>query len=309
MRIYNKKNIRYVIYILLYLLYTINIFGAGGENSAAFLKIGVGAEGSALGDAYTVLSEGAVASYWNPANIVQSKKSEIYLYYNSWITDIKQQFISSSFYSQKNKSSISISISYLNSGDIPIYEIVDKSPVYKYSSYSAKDIALSISYSKLFDNISAGISLKTINEKIANYKTNAAAVDAGITYKIPGNKFKISGAILNFGEKIKFDKDGFDLPLTVKFGAAYTGKVFNRDFDIAAEIVKIINEDVDYKTGIQLHLPFDIITRAGYNNSYNIGSNYSFGFGKKFDKIYFNYAWLPSSKVEDAHKFSLNYCW
>ena len=53
-----------------------------GISTAQFLKIGVGARASALGDAFVAIANDASALYWNPAGLVQFKNDEIIFSHN-----------------------------------------------------------------------------------------------------------------------------------------------------------------------------------------------------------------------------------
>jgi hypothetical protein len=300
------------IFIFVTFIFIVSLYSAAGENALAFLKIGIGPSASALGDAFTVLSKGAESSYWNPAGIVSSRKNEIYLYQNFWIEDISQQYVSAVFYRPDNDLSIALSAMYLNTGDMPYREILGDQPVIdnlRYSDYSGKDLAITFSFSKMFDDFSAGINLKVIEEKIHTYSATVIAADFGLNYYDVRDNLNFSVVVLNFGSRAKFVQESFDIPLTVKIGGTYSNLVFNKDYDLAVDIVKTLNENIGYRIGGQIHLPYQIILRTGYNSSYDIGKKINLGFGKKFGAIDFNYSWSPSSLVDDAHKFSLGYTW
>jgi len=64
-----------------------------GISTAQFLKIGVGARASALGDAFVAIANDVSALYWNPAGLVQFKNDEIIFSHNKWVVDINHDFL------------------------------------------------------------------------------------------------------------------------------------------------------------------------------------------------------------------------
>lgn len=287
------------------------LHSAAGQNALAFLKIGVGPSASGLGEAYSVLAQGAEATYWNPAGIVSTRKNEVYLYHNSWIEGISQQYISAVVHRPQRDISYGLSAMFLNTGNMPYREIIGDQPHYSlvYSSYSAKNLAIVGSFSKMLNNYSYGFNLKIIEEKIHTYSTNVIAFDFGMNFYNVTDRLNLSFVVQNFGTQAKFDKESFDIPLTFRAGSTFSGLVYERDYDLAFDLVKTINESIGYRLGAQVHLPYQITLRTGYNTCYDIGTKFNLGFGKRFGSIDFNYAWTPSSLVDDAHKISLGYTW
>jgi len=51
-----------------------------GTSAANFLKIGVGARATAMGDAFTGLANDGTCLYWNPAGLTQLEKRECLVY-------------------------------------------------------------------------------------------------------------------------------------------------------------------------------------------------------------------------------------
>ena len=61
---------------------------SAGRTAADFLLIGVGARAAGMGRTYTAVSEGAPASYWNPAGLSGVEGGEVVLSHFSWFQDI-----------------------------------------------------------------------------------------------------------------------------------------------------------------------------------------------------------------------------
>ena len=65
------------------------IFEKVGTFGAQFLKIGVSARATAMGSAYTAVSDNAEALYWNPAGIVSVRGSQLNINHVQWPADVK----------------------------------------------------------------------------------------------------------------------------------------------------------------------------------------------------------------------------
>ena len=63
-----------------------------GIVAASFLKIGVGARASAMGEAFSALTSDGTSLYWNPTGLTEIKRKEVSATYNSWFEEIKQGY-------------------------------------------------------------------------------------------------------------------------------------------------------------------------------------------------------------------------
>src|SRR5512146_2945577 len=63
-----------------------------GTASMEFLKIGVGARASGMGESFVAMANDASALFWNPAGIAQFKDNEVIAAHANWLVDIKHDF-------------------------------------------------------------------------------------------------------------------------------------------------------------------------------------------------------------------------
>lgn len=83
-----------------------------------------------------------------------------------------------------------------------------------------------------------GTNLKILNSRLVDeISTISFAIDAGISYKI-FDKLNTGISIQNLGGKIKYSREGDNLPLTIRLGASYK---FVPNLLAAVELVKIYN--------------------------------------------------------------------
>jgi len=163
---------------------------AAGTTSADFLNLPVGARASAMGGAYSAISEEASAVYWNPAGLVQIPKLSAIFMRTQYVADISYQYAA---YAHR------LSYDSVIAGAVFLTDIgaIDRTDIdgTNLGTFAPRDQVFTISYSKaileLSDkdmDVSLGVSGKYIRSTIVE-SAKAYAGDLGImTYnftKIP----------------------------------------------------------------------------------------------------------------------------
>ena len=93
-------------------------------------------------------------------------------------------------------------------GDIPVTTTL--TPEGDGSTFSPSFFNIALSYAHMFENkVSVGVTVKSINESVANASARAVALDAGVQY-VTGEKdnFKLGISLRNVGNKMRFTGDG-----------------------------------------------------------------------------------------------------
>ena len=90
-----------------------------GISTVQFLKIGVGARASAMGEAFVSVANDASALYWNPAGVVQAKQNQLIISHNNWVADINHEFIGGIYKFSKNDA-VGISFTSLHMDNMPV---------------------------------------------------------------------------------------------------------------------------------------------------------------------------------------------
>jgi len=149
------------------------VFADAGENALQFLRIGMGAEASAVGGAYSAAARGVNAVYWNPAGLSGIEMNEVQFNHMNMLGDINQTYIA--YATPSRFGSLGFSYSQLNSGEVDKTTIntANLLPVSQ-GTTNMKDVAFAVSYgNKHSELLSYGCSLKFVQEDIAgvNEKT------------------------------------------------------------------------------------------------------------------------------------------
>ena len=96
----------------------IPVYAAGGSDSAAFLKIPVGAGPAAMGGAYTSLATDAYAPVWNPAGLANIPRTEIAGQHLSYLNSMNYEFAGLAIPLKTMHHGLGFTAQYLTSGDI-----------------------------------------------------------------------------------------------------------------------------------------------------------------------------------------------
>lgn len=299
-------------------------FNKSGRTALQFLKIGIGARETALGETGTVFSRGVNAAFWNPASI-------------SDITRFESSFSYSRLYADLNYSSgalgvrlgrlgiMAISVATLDYGDIVealiqgpdgSYDPRIKKADGSYQTFSGSDMLLGLSYAReVTDRLAIGITWKYLNESLFEYDASTNAFDIGTYYNTGFHGLRLAMCAQNYGQPVTFLGDtsaiqtGYDIPLYFKFGAAISliaaeDGLFsignNHLLQVSAEAINSNDYGERYHFGIEYWFMDFLAVRGGYRKNYAEG-NVAFGFGLKprvaglnlvVDYSYVNYEYL-----------------
>ncbi|MEW5694095.1 MAG: PorV/PorQ family protein, partial [Candidatus Hydrogenedentota bacterium] len=277
---------------------------AGNENKAgaAFLKIGVGAEPTALGGGYTALADDVHSLYWNPAGLGDVKTREVLFMHNEWFEGINYEYLG--FVMPWHRAAVGFTVSYLDYGDMNRYLISATQTPVPTGTFSADDLALGLGYGFEFtEQVKLGIVGKYICEEIDDADASTLAIDVGIKYRMGYEGLEFGIAVKDIGDKLRFDRDKYSLPLTVRLGLGYTYSHWR----IGIDGVKPRDDTWGINTGIEYSFSDYLFLRVGYDSLYDAGSGFTAGVGFKMDSFCVDYAYGDSKNLDNTHRFSLRY--
>ncbi len=195
------------------------IFEKVGTVGAQFLKIGVGARATAMGEAFVPIADDASTIYWNPAGIARISGSELTLSHSSWPADISHQFAGAVFSYVTIPGVFAVSIAALQMD--PMREITAHRPEGTGEMFDAGDMALGLTYARsLTDRFSFGGTLKWIHMGLADEKAEGFVGDFGTLYDTGFRGVKIGMVVQSLGPGMKFVDQEFPMPVTFKFGVS-----------------------------------------------------------------------------------------
>ena len=292
------------------LLFCVTHVRADGEGTAGapFLKIGTSARAEAMGSAYTAVVNDVDSTFWNPAGLMQLKRSSIGLTHLEWFEDIRYEYIS---YADKYDyvGAVGLSLGFLYLGNIPktLETATGDYDVYNSGgTFGASDLLINFAWA---GNVGwrehkVGVGVKIIQESIDDNSSFNFGIDLGNQWLISKTRWyrnldKTSGivniipstvgiSVKNVGTPVKFFSQNDPLPLTAGLGMAY--KFLDDDLTAALDFnyqtvegLMTIHMGAEYwihtgvKTGPDQTL--DVALRAGYRTGYDSTTAPGFSFG------------------------------
>ena len=290
-----------------------------GTSAGAFLKLGTGApEGQALGNAYTALSNGTQALFWNPAGAATNTTRELQFSYMQWYEGVGDYAVG--YIQPMGKTMLGATVRYMRLGSLEYRESVGIP--FDYSGDAVKDLVAGVSLARTFFTVlDLGATAKYINENNAGTRNINAAFDLGAKLRLLNNKVMLGFMGQNLG-------DPDEVPTALRGGVALN----SRYFTIAGEGVKYVDDKFRYGVGLAIHIPEDIVQvatfdlRVGYYNRESTGwaeegsiadkigldttSKITLGFGFFSSEIFgyglgLDYAMMPSGALGTAHQLAV----
>lgn len=269
--------------------------------AAPFLTIGVGAKGTALGNANTVDVTGAEAMFWNPSGIALENEGSSS---SSAFLSVYQYFVDVSIYSaglvfplgESGDKNFGFAVNYLDYGrmDVRTVELLDGTG----ATFGSHDLSIGLSYAQsLTDNFFFGGTAKLIQQKIYDMSAQTFAIDLGFILNTDYlNGLSLGASISNFGGKMQMDgvnaqyfqdidptsdgnnedvparlyMDDWDIPLSFKFGIKLPViKQENLELLLLSEAQQTNDNDLNIDSGSQLSYLSNTIkfhARVGYRD-------------------------------------------
>jgi hypothetical protein len=212
-----------------------------GTAGFQFLRIGVGARETALGESGTAFAEGAGAIFWNPAGLTNGDRTEVQFFYNPWFASIKQSFMAAKIPITADNV-VGLSVNLLSMDDME--ETTIDEPQGTGRKFTSGDMALGATYAqRISDRFTAAVTAKYVREYIWDMVADGWAFDIGMQYRFDnlylgmvmkdfGPNKEISGGQLEMNQQIFENWDtspalvsvvpkDIRLPVSFQFGAGY----------------------------------------------------------------------------------------
>lgn len=273
-----------------------------GNSGLAFLKLGVGSRGLAMGEAYTAIAGDPTALHFNPAALSLSKTTQILLMHRRWFQDAKTDFISA----KASIAQFTVGVA-VNATSVENIEI-RTTPGTSLGTFSARNAAIGIGAAYEIDqSVCIGMTANYIYEKIYIQDAQGIGINVGILYCSPWD-IRFALAVNNLGTMSKLNHEATKLPTQIRFGSAYEIgiKPLNSIVTTAVDIVSSTKENKSH-VNLGAELTFDDIfsTRLGYQTGYAV-RNFSTGVGVRYTLFHFDYAFAPSLyNLGSAHTFTV----
>jgi hypothetical protein len=311
-----------VVVVLAGTCWSAEIFEKVGTVGAQFLKIGVGARGVAMGEAFVAVTGDATSTYWNPAGIASIEGSQFTLNHSSWLAELSHEYAAYVFSYKFIPGVLAVSATVLQMDPLPeTSEFKQEGTGY---SFDAGSMAFGLTYARMLtDRFSFGGTVKWVHEGLADFSGETVAVDLGTIYDTGFRDIKIGMAFVNMGSGYTFIPGGKESPMPVMFKVGGSLPLMNTpdhrvlgaaEFNHPPDGAERLNVGGEYV--FQRFAPnFEVAVRGGYRfNRDEEGLAGGFGIRFPFVRIglinkpsiwSIDYCYSDMGLLENSHKISL----
>ncbi len=281
---------------VLMLMFCSNSFAQLAGTAGAFSRMGFGARGMGMGNAFTAVKTGENSGYYNPAIVALLKENSASLSYGILSLD---RNMNSMFYSQPIDTNAGIAFGILNSG----VSKIDGRDIdgFHTETYSTSENQFSLSFALRIRTITIGLTTKLYYYSLfKEVSSTSVGFDFGVVYPITSN-ITLAGALKDFNAKYRWDTSKLygqlgnttfeNFPTRQAVGISYA---FDEQLGlISAEIEKSSESTTIVRVGGEI-TPIDALTlRAGIDGwdlKNSDQAHPSFGFTLRTDYT----EWKPS---------------
>jgi hypothetical protein len=241
-----------------------------GTAGLQFLEIGVSARATAMGGAFSAVTNDVFSVYYNAAGMAALNKKQAAFSHIDYPAGIHYEFAALAMPVRKLGGVLAFSVYDFQSGDIPVTTY--NFPAGTGEITKAQDLAFGVSFARyLTDHFSFGITGKFIMEALADREATGWAADVGTLYETGFRNFRIAMRISNFGPNFRFGpadegfKD-FPLPIDFHFGTAIDVVASNRHrTTLAFEGSHPADNLEKFNTGLEYWYSEKLALRLGLN--------------------------------------------
>ena len=283
-------------------------FNKAGSAGLQFLKIGVGARETGMGEAVSGTIKDADAVFWNVAGLAYVDHNEVNVSYDQWLIESRHSAAVAAF--PFNSFVVAVSAVSLLIKDFE--ETTAQQPDGTGRMVSAGDILVGLAVARRFtDKLSIGVQLKYVNEKLDNYSIGNVLFDVGTIYNTGFHDLHLGFSLQHYGPDMKIVNQVYRTPLLFRLSAG-DNIINTNDFKLLTEVDLIHPTDNNewVNCGVEGTFLNMISLRAGYRFNRDLG-NVSFGVGVVppsfgFLKVKVDYSFVPYGNIfGDIHRISL----
>jgi hypothetical protein len=290
--------------IVVMLLIAISAWAQGGSGLTA-LQIGSSARATAMAEAYTAVAQDASAPLWNPAGMAWMSKRQLHLTHNEWVQGINHE--ATSLAGPGRWLAWGVHASLTNVGDIEQRTSASEEPL---STFSAHTFSIGLALArKVTEQVSVGLNVNYLYEKIYAESANGYAVDLGLYYVTPVRGLSAAAVLQNFGAMSALYREKTDLPKTARLGVAYLLPLGmqNHNVQLAADFVQLIDQESYVNVGVEMWPLAMLALRTGYASNHS-NRDWTMGFGLAVKNLMLDYAYVPfKQSLGNTHQFSLTF--
>jgi long-subunit fatty acid transport protein len=295
-----------------------------GTSSATFLRIGIGARAQGMGGTFVAVADDPSAIFWNPAGLASLQSREVAASHVDWPSDVNYDHLTLVLPSRRLGGSIGIQFGVLSTH---IQETTDLQPFGTGTEFSYSDVVAGASFARRWtDKLLVGAGAKFVREDLGSQVggpvTNAVLFDAGSIFYLGLGSVRVAAALTNFGAEMRpsgryvspysgeeRDYDGFDPPMTFRFGAAFEPiETATQRVTTSIEMGQPADNQLQMQAGIEWSYHRTFALRTGYDANadllkFSAGAGAIARFGTLRGSL--DYAYTDGGDLGAVHRMSL----
>ena len=237
-------------------------FTKAGSAGLQFLKIGVGGRESAMGEAFTSLSDDVNAVFWNVAGIGFVTDPQVTFSHTNWLVESTHD----AFALAIPLKSFVIGLSAISFKIKEFEETTVLEPNGTGNMVGAGDYLVGLSLARRFtDKLTIGLQIKYVQEVLDNRSFENMLFDIGTIYHTGFRDLKLAFALQHFGPDMVLAEQQFRTPLLFRVGAS--DKIVASDFHrlvASIELVHPTDASEWINTGVEYTFMNILALRGGY---------------------------------------------
>ncbi|MBD3169832.1 MAG: PorV/PorQ family protein [candidate division Zixibacteria bacterium] len=301
-----------------------------GKSAYSFLKVGVSARAQAMGGAMVALADDEYSAFYNPAGLgrlvpiteVEDQYGDWHevegdidnffaASYNNYVADIQSGYLTY-IKRQGYSGMLGFAVDYFNYGS---FDRTDANNAHL-GTFTASDIAIGATYGqRASKNLYWGLTAKFIYQKLEDYSSDGAALDAGIIYILGDDRTSIGLSARNIGVQLKGLTENHKDPLPTSVHAGVAHALQGLPVNFSGQVDYPFDYDISFKAGVEFTGIDPLFLRAGWDSSgkdYETGSSrdnlggFSGGFGYAWKNYHFDYSYSSFADLGNSHRISIS---
>lgn len=283
-----------------------------GTTGFVWLKAVSDAEVSAAGECIAA-RDGTAGILVHPAAIVTGMDhGTVKLSYVSHYVDTQYGSIG---YANKIKDRyLGVRVTYVNYGDF----IATNSSGDRTGSFTAGDMGISFNIGKQpREDLKIGATVSYLTSKIQDFTAQAATLDLGAIYTPPFEGLTVGAMLMNVGKVLSGYSSSYTDKLPLFLTVGFRKSLQHSPFTLMADVTFPNDSDISFAFGVEANVNDRFFLYGGTRSRSDVDllsqkskTNFSgvrtMGFGLNLDRYRFNYAYCPSSDLDNVHKITLS---
>jgi hypothetical protein len=303
------------------------------QTGCQFLSVGTDARATAMGEAYTTVEGSSASLFYNPAGMARMNKTvEFTATQMKWIADINYVAGSMGFRPFHGRFGvIGVSFMSIDYGDLQGTRVADNDQGFEETgNFAPSAYTIGVGYANdLTDRFAVGGQVKYVHQDLGSstiplnneapyvteekdYAQSVFAFDFGTVYKTGFKSMVFGMSVRNFSREVKYEREGFQLPLTFKVGFSMNAMDFfpglqkNHALLVSVDAAHPRDFPEYINVGGEYIFMKMLALRAGYVTAQD---DYGFtaGFGVHTFGVAIDYSYMPFDVFDNVNRFTVRF--